>query len=198
MIGIGARTWTNEFNRYVALQPFVSRPENLTHGSGPDFLKNSIVTYDPAIHAQRSAGMLGCVSFAVNNRMQSAVEYGTLRTTRRSLPWSASRLLSRPTEGPVSCYNFVSPADYQAACDSLYQANLAPIKIDTRSSHVWPFKMGHNQAQEGRPRRQARQDFYPYYQGNQNCREEWGRGPRVQSPPAGLHWRRLRGEYGFP
>jgi len=81
MIGIGARAWTNEFNSYVALQPFVSRPENLTHGSGPDFLKNSIVTYDPAIHAQRSAGMLGCVSFAVNNRMQSAVEYGTLRTT---------------------------------------------------------------------------------------------------------------------
>src|ERR1700691_2771529 len=142
MIGIGARTWTNEFNSYVALQPFVSRPENLTHGSGPDFLENSIVTYDPAIHAQRPAGMLGCVSFAVNNRMQSAIGYGTLPTTRRSLPSSASLFIIKlyqavgRTEGTVSCYNFVSPADYQAACDSLYQANLAPINIDTRSSHV--------------------------------------------------------------
>src|ERR1700675_2037096 len=96
MIGIGARAWTNEFKSYVALQPFVSRPENLTHGPGPDFLKNSIVTYDPAIHAQRSAGMLGCVSFAVNNRMQSAIEYGTLGTTRRSLPSSASLFIIKP------------------------------------------------------------------------------------------------------
>src|ERR1700722_19421775 len=180
MIGIGARAWTNEFNSCVALQPFVSRPENLTHGSGPDFLKNSIVTYDPAIHAQRSAGMLGCVSFAVNNRMQSATEYGTLRTARQELALVGIAVYYQAvarTEGTVSCYNFVSPADYQAACDSLYRANLAPIKIDTRSSHVWPFKMGHNQAQEGRARRQARQDFYPSYQGNQHCREEWRRRP---------------------
>src|SRR5580692_2143650 len=179
MIGIGARARTNEFKSYVALQPFVSRPENLTHGSGPDFVKNSIVTYDPAIHAQCSAGMLGCVWFAVNNRMHSARECGTLRTTRRSLPSSASLFIINPRgeRKAVSCYNFVSPADYQAACDSLYQANLAPIQIDKRSSHVWPFKMGHNQAQEGRARRQARQDFYPSYQGNQHCREEWRRRP---------------------
>src|ERR1700722_1793471 len=180
MIGIGARAWTNEFESYVALQPFVPRPENLTHGSGPDFLKNSIVTYDPAIHAQRSAGMLGCVSFAVNNRMHSATEYGTLRTTRatrRSLPSSASLFFIKPR------------GERKEPCRAIILFRLRIIRqlvipstgrISRQSCYryeVWPFKMGHNQAQEGRARRQARQDFYPSYQGNQHCREEWRRRP---------------------
>jgi hypothetical protein len=60
MIGIAGGIGPNQFQGDVALQPFVASPENLAHGARPDFLEDSIVTYNAAIHVQgRLAGMLG-------------------------------------------------------------------------------------------------------------------------------------------
>jgi len=54
MIGIAAGTRPDEFQSNVASQPLVPCPENLSHGSGPDFLEDPVVTYDPAIHLQNA------------------------------------------------------------------------------------------------------------------------------------------------
>src|ERR1019366_3406997 len=60
MVGVAAAAWTNELQGNVALQPFVSGPENLAHGTGPDFLEDPVVSYNSAIHVQgRPGGMLG-------------------------------------------------------------------------------------------------------------------------------------------
>ncbi len=57
-------------------------------------------------------------------------------------------------------------------------------------AHVRPFQMGHNQAQEGRAGRQARQDFHPPDQGNHHGGQE---RRRRRKEPAPAH-RRGRGQ----
>src|ERR1700675_2547568 len=48
------------------------------------------------------------------------------------------------------------------SCDLLQRRILRiSSSLDTRYPYVWPFKMGHNQAQEGRAGRKARQDIHP-------------------------------------
>jgi hypothetical protein len=61
--------------------------------------------------------------------------------------------------------------------------------ICTEVSHVRPFKMGHNQAQKGRARCQARQDIHPPDQGNLSRCQGRRRRSRRQPAPAQRHSR---------
>ena len=62
-------------------------------------------------------------------------------------------------------------------------------------SHVRPFKMGVDQAQEGRPRREARQDFHAPHQGTHRRGPRRRRRPRHEPAPAHHHRRREGGEH---
>ena len=58
------------------------------------------------------------------------------------------------------------------------------------SSHVWPFQVAHHQAQEGRGRRQARQDLHAHHQGIDDRGARRRRRSRQQPAPAHGHRRR--------
>lgn len=53
MIRIVAGGGADQFQSDIAAQPFISRPKNLAHGSGANFLEDSVVTYDLASHTLR-------------------------------------------------------------------------------------------------------------------------------------------------
>src|ERR1700676_4218799 len=68
-------------------------------------------------------------------------------------------------------------------------------KIKTRKSHVWAFKVGHDQAQEGSHGRQARPRVYPRHPRNYHCRSHRGRRPQLEPATAGGHPGWQEGEY---
>jgi hypothetical protein len=52
MIGVGARSRPDQFQSYIAPQPFIAGAENLAHGSRADFLDDAVVTYDLPGHGE--------------------------------------------------------------------------------------------------------------------------------------------------
>src|SRR5580658_632584 len=52
MIRIAAGGGADQLQSYIAPQPFITCPKNLAHGSGANFLEDSVVTYDLASHMQ--------------------------------------------------------------------------------------------------------------------------------------------------
>jgi hypothetical protein len=68
MIGIVARCRTDQLKSDVPPQPFIARTENVPHGPRANFFEHSVMTYDRTGHPlARPAGMVGCMSFGVNN-----------------------------------------------------------------------------------------------------------------------------------
>src|SRR4029077_3041014 len=170
MVSVSAGRRTDNLESHIAPQSFVARPKDLAHGSNADLLENPVMSdYLPKhTHLNTPAGMLGLLAFRVN---------------------TAEAMVSVPIPGSASCYNLCSPAYIsRQTCELLYGRILRHSRsLDTRSNYVWPFKMGHNQAQEGRARCQARQDLHAAYQGNQHCCQERRRRSRFQPASAGRH-----------
>ena len=100
----------------------------------------------------------------------------------------------RPSRRAILCVrlqccsrqSMISSIGRSVAYDQLGHDQRHQTFLNTRSSYVWPFKMGHNQAQEGRAGRQAGQDFHAPDQGNQHRGQEWRRSG-YQSAAARRH-----------
>src|SRR5271154_1064644 len=104
--------------RFKATSPpqgLVARPENLAHGSSPDFLEDSVVTYSSVIHgAGASKRMLGGHvhgSQQQNERISAAPRLESLPSVRPSVYYQ----VSAATGGAMSCYNFDSPQIYRGS-----------------------------------------------------------------------------------
>src|SRR5580698_235721 len=92
MIRVLTGSRANQLQRDVAPQPFIARPENLSHGSGADFLEDPVVTYDSVGHVRtprwhvRGACPLPSITRSGRPRPRSPARTVRLGRSRESLP----------------------------------------------------------------------------------------------------------------
>ncbi len=110
MIRIVAGGGADQLQSDIAPQPFVARAKNLAHGSGANFLEDSVVTYDLASH------VLGQPCWHVRGACPLPSITRSGHCTCPMGNHSASRLQRKATAaGIASCYNSVSPAYFRGS-----------------------------------------------------------------------------------